>query len=74
MKEIYRHYSCTEYGDKEYNLEAEMPCPEGTLQEEVGCLLNLAGSCRTWRIEIIIYVVRNIGFGFYICSAVTQDS
>ena len=45
------------YGDKEYNLEVEMPCPEAKAQEEVGRLLDLAGSCRTWLIETVIYVV-----------------
>lgn len=28
------HYSRTEYGDKEYNLEAEMPCPKGNLRRK----------------------------------------
>ena len=46
-----------DYGDKEYNLEVEMPCLEAKAQEEVGRLLDLAGSCRTWLIETVIYVV-----------------
>lgn len=31
---ICRDYSRTEYGDKEYNLEAEMPCPKGNLRRK----------------------------------------
>ena len=46
-----------DYGDKEYNLEVEMHCPEAKAQEDVGRLLDLAGSCRTWLIETVIYVV-----------------
>ena len=57
-KKMFRHYNCTGYGDKEYNyLEAEMPCSEEKPQEEVGCPLDLAGSCRTWLMKTIIYVV-----------------
>ena len=53
IKKKCRHYSCTEYGDEEYNLEAEMPCLEGKPQKETGWPLDLAGSCRTWLIELI---------------------
>ena len=53
IKKICRHCSFTEYGDEEYNLEAEMPCLEGKPQEETGWPLDLAGSCRTWLIELI---------------------
>ena len=36
IKKICRHCSFTEYGDEEYNLEAEIPCLEGKPQEEAG--------------------------------------